>query len=340
VNADKTVVGKMRREIVSEQNMNEQKAGAVCVGEVLIELARGADGRFSPSCGGDTFNAAIYLARAGLDVAFASAVGDDPYSDSVVALAAAEGVSSDLILRVAGRQPGLSLIESGPAGERITRYWREGAPAADLFELPDWVRIAERLTSARLIYFSGITLSLYSAQGLGRFLAVLEVARQQGAKVAFDGNFRPRAWKGDLQRTRAVFIEALKRVDIALPTFDDEAVLWGDPSPESTVARLQAFGIGEIVVKNGPNSALVATGGGQKSGRESGPESGQEFVPVHEVLVPVDTTAAGDAFNAGYLAARLSGTVPALAANAAHRLAGHVIRHPGALMPRTAAAMH
>jgi 2-dehydro-3-deoxygluconokinase len=314
--------------MVSEQNMNEQKAGTVCVGEVLIELARGADGRFAPSCGGDTFNAAIYLARAGLNVAFASAVGDDPYSDSVLALAAAEGVASDLILRVPGRQPGLSLIENGPAGERIMRYWRDGAPATELFELPDWVRIAERLTSARLIYFSGITLSLYTAQGLGRFLAVLEVARQQGAKVAFDGNFRPRAWKGDLQRTRAVFIEALKRVDIALPTFDDEAVLWGDPSPESTVERLQAFGIGEIVVKNGPNSALVATGGGQ------------EFVPVPEVLVPVDVTAAGDAFNAGYLAARISGTIPVQAAGAAHRLAGNVIRHPGALMPRTAAAMH
>jgi 2-dehydro-3-deoxygluconokinase len=308
--------------------MSEQKAGAICVGEVLIELARGADGRFSPSCGGDTFNAAVYLARAGLNVAFASAIGDDPYSDSVLALAAAEGVASDLILRVAGRQPGLSLIENGPSGERTTRYWRDGAPAAELFELPAWVQIAERLTAARLIYFSGIPLSLYSAQGLGRFLAVLEVARQQGAKVAFDGNFRPRAWKGDLQRTRAVFIEALKRVDIALPTFDDEAVLWGDPSPESTVERLQAFGIGEIIVKNGPNSALVASGGSE------------EFVPVPEVLVPVDATAAGDAFNAGYLASRLSGAVPAQAAGAAHRLAGNVIRHPGALMPRSMAAMH
>ena len=59
-------------------------------------------------------------------------------------------------------------------------------------------------------------------------------------------------------------MEALKRVDIALPTYDDEAVLWGDPSPEATVERLQAFGIGEIVVKNGPNSALVASGGAQR----------------------------------------------------------------------------
>lgn len=312
--------------------MNDQPARVICVGEVLIELARGTDGTFAPSCGGDAFNTAVYLARAGINVAFASAVGDDPYSDSVLALAAAEGVAANLIIRAPGRLPALCLVENGSGGERVMRYWREGAPARELFESTDWVRVAESLTTSRLIYFSGITLSLYSNQGLGRFFAALEIARQQGAKVAFDGNFRPRGWKGDLQRTRAVFIEALKRVDIALPAFDDEAVLWGDPSPESTVARLQAFGIGEIVVKNGPNSALVATGGSQ--------EAAQEFVPVPEVLVPVDATAAGDGFNAGYLAARLSGSEPRQAAAAAHRLAGNVIQHPGALAPRVAIAMH
>jgi 2-dehydro-3-deoxygluconokinase len=308
--------------------MSEQTRSAVCVGEVRIELTRAADGTFALSCAGDAFNTAIYLARAGVNVGFASAIGDDPYSDSVLALAAAEGVAADLILRVPGRLPGLCLIESGLSGERIARNWREGAPVADLFELPDWMRVAASLTEARLIYFSGITLSLFSNNGLGRFLAVLEVARQQGAKVAFDGNFRPHGWKGDLQRARAVYVETLKRVDIALPAFDDEAVLWGDPSLESTVARLQAFGIGEIVVKNGPNSALVAAGGTQG------------FVPVPEVLVPVDATAAGDGFNAGYLAARIAGTDPAQAAAAAHRLAGSVIGHPGALLPRSATAMH
>ena len=73
--------------------MTEQTPRTICIGEALIELARGPDGRFSLSSGGDTFNTAVYLARAGIDVAFATALGDDPYSDSIVALATAEGVS-------------------------------------------------------------------------------------------------------------------------------------------------------------------------------------------------------------------------------------------------------
>lgn len=308
--------------------MNDQTKRIVSIGEVMIEMARGQDGRFSQACGGDTFNTAVYLARRGLPVAYATALGDDIYSDRIVALAAAEGIATDLIVRVPGRLPGLYLIETDTKGERTFHYWRDTAPARELFELPDWGRVAESIIGARIVYFSGITLSIYSNQGLGRFLALLELARKAGTKVVFDGNYRPRGWKGDVQRTRTVFMEALKRVDIALPTYDDEALLWGDPSPDATIERLQAFGIAEIAIKNGPNSALVAAGGHR------------EFVPVPDVVVPVDTTAAGDSFNAGYMAARLANENPGDAAIAGHRLASEVIRHRGAIMPRAANAMH
>ena len=56
---------------------------------------------------------------------------------------------------------------------------------------------------------------------------------QKRTKAAFDGNFRPRGWRGDPARTRTVFAEALKRVDIALPTFEDEASACGHASPEA-----------------------------------------------------------------------------------------------------------
>jgi len=305
-----------------------ERSRVVAIGEVMIEFARGSDGRFSIGCGGDTFNTAIYLARAGVEVAYATALGDDPYSDAILALAATENVARDLVLRAPGRVPGLYLVDRATDGARRLYHWREAAPARDLFEFNDWGRIAEGMLDARMIYFSGITLSLYSNIGLGRLLAVIELARKAGAKIAFDGNFRPHGWKGDVARARTVFMEALKRVDIALPTFDDEAILWGDPSPESTVERMQAFGIPEVVVKNGPGSALVAA------------NAACAHVPVPEVVEVVDPMAAGDGFNAGYLAARLTGARPTEAAGAAHRLAGQVIRHRGAIMPRAGAAVH
>jgi len=308
--------------------MAEKPRRVVCIGEVMVELAHGADGRYGLAYGGDTFNTAVYLARAGVPVAYGTALGDDPYSDGVAALAAAEGISTELMLRLPGRMPGLYLIETDNAGERRFHYWRDTSPARELFELPQWTVVADGLLTAGLIYFSGVTLSLYSNTGIGRLLATVEVARKNGTQIAFDGNFRLRGWKGDVNRARTVFLEALKRVDIALPTFEDEALLWGDASPEATVARLQAFGIGEIAVKNGSNSALIAAGGER------------EQVPVPQVVTPVDTTAAGDSFNAAYLAARLSGEAPALAATSAHRLASEVIRHRGAIVPRAAAAMH
>ena len=125
--------------------MADEKKRVVAIGEVMIEMARGGDGRYGAACGGDTFNTAVYLARAGIEVAYATALGDDPYSDGIVSMATAEGIKTDLILRVPGRLPGLYMIETDKKGERRFRYWRGEAPARELFELPDWNRIAEAM---------------------------------------------------------------------------------------------------------------------------------------------------------------------------------------------------
>ncbi|MGE3998317.1 MAG: sugar kinase, partial [Variibacter sp.] len=193
--------------------MSDNTPHVISVGEVMVELSRGKNGRFSLAYGGDTFNTAVYLARAGVSVGYATALGDDRYSDGIIALAKAEGVATDTMLRVAGRLPGLYLIETDKKGERTFHYWRESAPARELFEFENWSAIAEQLLSAKIIYFSGVTLSIYSNTGIGRFLALLELARSRGVKVAFDTNYRPRTGKGDLARARTVEGEALKRVD-------------------------------------------------------------------------------------------------------------------------------
>src|SRR5260370_41522006 len=98
--------------------MSEPRPRVVVVGEAIIEFVRGGDGRFALGCAGDTFNVAVYLARSGMDVAFATALGEDPYSEAVLALAAAESVASDLVLRMRGRLPGLARNDAGASRRR------------------------------------------------------------------------------------------------------------------------------------------------------------------------------------------------------------------------------
>jgi 2-dehydro-3-deoxygluconokinase len=292
----------------------------VSVGEVVIELVRDGDGRYVLGYAGDAFHTAIYLARNGAQTSIATALGNDRYSDDALKVAIAEGVSTDLVLRVNDRVPGVSLVEAHANG-RSAEIWREASPARQMFELPGWDRVAEKIVAAGLIYFSGVTLSLFSNVGLGRMLAALEFGRERGAKIAFDSNWRFASWRGDDQRARAVFSEALKRTDMALPSFADEARLWGDASPKATVERLTTFGVKEIVVKNGASPALVHCDGYSTE------------VPVPQQLEATDARAAGDAFNAAYIAARLRKESPENAALAGHRLAAEVLQHTGTILP-------
>jgi 2-dehydro-3-deoxygluconokinase len=297
----------------------------VSVGECMIELARGGDGRFGLAYGGDTFNTAVYLARAGVEVAYATALGDDPYSSAIKSLAEKERIATDLIATIAGRMPGLYLIET-TNGERTFWYWRDRAPARELFEIDAADRIVRGIEAAGVVYFSGVTLSLYSERGLERFHAALRAARSNGVAIAMDSNYRPRGWAGNVERARATFERFWRLSTIALPTFDDEQALWGDATAESVADRLGALGVSEIVVKLGRDGAFVASGGWRQA------------VPASFPVEPVDTTAAGDSFNAAYLAARRAGAGEIAAAEFGNRLAAIVIQHPGAIVPAEATA--
>lgn len=294
------------------------------IGECMVELSPRPGGLFGLGFGGDTLNTAVYLARLGVAVDYLTALGDDGFSDRMVAAWANEGVGVTRVLRVAGALPGLYLIETDDRGERRFHYWRSAAPARQLFRLPEAPGILEALACYAWIYVSGITLSLYDEAGRAALFGGLDRARQAGARVAFDSNYRPRGWNGP-ESARAVFAEMLARVDLALPTLDDERALWGDADAETCVRRLRAVGVAEIAVKDGQHAALVAAAG-----------AAPLRVKAERVATVVDTTAAGDAFNAGYLAARMAGREPAAAAAAAHRLAAAVIGHHGAIIPRSA----
>jgi 2-dehydro-3-deoxygluconokinase len=302
---------------------NTSKPRIACLGECMIELREQADGLLSRGFGGDTLNTAVYLARLGVAVDYVTALGDDPHSDEMLQAWAAEGVGTSLVARVPGALPGLYLIQTDDKGERRFSYWRDSAPVRRLFDLPETARIEAGLAGADLLYLSGITLSLFRGPSRERLFAALERLRAGGGRIVFDSNFRPRGWP-DREEARAAYARILGISDTVLAGIEDFTLLDGETSPAALIARLREAGVGEAVVKLAEPGAIAV------SARE------ERLVPVPEAVTPVDTTAAGDSFAAAYLAARLGGAPPVAAILAGHRLAGAVIRHPGAIIPRAA----
>ncbi len=150
-------------------------------------------------------------------------------------------------------------------------------------------------------------------------LDAIAEARGSGATVAFDPNLRPRLWE-DPDTMRTAIMAAAAVSDILLPSFEDEAAAFGDTAPDDTARRYADCGAGLVVVKNGADE-MIALDKGQTI----------RFTPA-PVTGIVDTTAAGDSFNAAFLAACLESSDVAQAIRAGAELAAKVISKRGALV--------
>ncbi len=296
-------------------------AAVACIGECMIELKQAGSGLYSRGFGGDTLNTAVYLARLGVAVDYITALGDDPLSSEMIAGWQAEGVGTGKVARLAGKLPGIYLIATDAKGERRFFHWRESAAARSLLDLPETGDLLQSLASYKLVYLSAITLSIYSEPARARLLAALRKARGHGVTIAFDTNFRARGWP-DLDVARRVFREAFEASDIALASTEDLLPLYPGASTDALLATIPSR---EAVLKLAEPASLLRVGGALRR------------VDAEPVTAPVvDTTAAGDSFAAAYLAARLAGREPEAAARAGHRLAGCVVCHSGAIIPRSA----
>jgi 2-dehydro-3-deoxygluconokinase len=288
-----------------------------CAGEVMVELAgTGGAGVYRQGFAGDSYNTAIYLAREGLEVDYLTRLGDDSFSDAIFAELHEEGVGTGGIRRVAGRQPGLYIINNNEEGEREFHYWRDTSPARELFDQP------LVLEPCRVYYFTGITLAV-TRSGIENLTALLAGLKKLNTRIVFDPNYRPRLWQS-VSQARESYREVLPYCDTVLPTLEDDGALWGIATPEESARIYRDYGASEIVVKG---SGLVAHAffGSETERRQA------------EMVKAVDTTGAGDSFNAAYLAARLRGSSVEAAIAAGQLLAAKVVQHRGALIPRSSA---
>jgi 2-dehydro-3-deoxygluconokinase len=295
-----------------------QQPRIVLIGEGMLELSASDGEGWRLGHGGDSLNTAIHLARLGHNVAYLTALGADPFSTTLREAWAAEGVDTTTILADPDRQPGLYAIKTDDLGERTFFYWRQNSAASKMHALPGFEAELERAAEAGLVGYSLITLAILPPEARRRLFALCDSVRQNGGQVAFDANYRPRLWTSEAE-ARDVCDEAIAHCDIGLPSLQDEELLRGPTDVGSLTARWHGLGARELAVKLGSAGSMVSEGGRD------------HLVPAKPNSSSLDTSGAGDAFNAGYLSARSQGLEPAEAAQKGNTLAGWVIARPGAI---------
>lgn len=248
------------------------------------------------SIGGADSNVAIGLVRLGVPACWAGRVGDDALGRRVVRELRAEGI--DVRATTGPGRTGLMLKEKRTPFSSTVVFYRTGSAGSTL--APQDIPL-DVVATADLVHVTGITPAL-SASARETVDTVIDAARAAGVPVSFDVNHRPTLW-GDTDPA-PVYRSIARRSDIVFAGEEEAALLLGgdslvdhdvaDDTPATLARELADLGPREVIVKLGVRGSVAVIG--------------EDVLAVPAVSVPVvDTVGAGDAFVAGYLAARLSG---------------------------------
>jgi 2-dehydro-3-deoxygluconokinase len=297
-------------------------ARMISLGECMVELRLAGRAPAVIGYAGDTFNTAVYARRLGLEAGYATALGrGDPFSEGILAVMAEERVAAELVIQVEGRLPGVYAISLDDSGERSFYYWRSDAPVRDFFRLVDAARLEEAMRQADVVYLSGVTLAVIGEAGCAALMPLLAQAAAAGTAVAFDPNYRAQLWDRP-EAARAAVEAVVPHCRYLSFSALDAAALYGRSAAET--ARTWAAAGAEVVAREEDHTVKVYQGKDVRS------------FPPEPPIPAIDTTGAGDAFNAAYLTGRLTGEEPDAAVPEARRLARIVVQHPGAIIPALA----
>ncbi|MEC8145340.1 MAG: sugar kinase [Pseudomonadota bacterium] len=303
--------------------MGDATGRLLAIGEVMAEIRTAGDDGFALGFAGDTYNTAVYAAREiGVPgaVAYLTRVGSEPLSVALVERAAGEGIDTTHVAVDPDRNIGIYSVSTDAHGERSFHYWRADSAARRLFAVEE---TAMFMPGAEIIYLSGITLAILAPAARHRLVEALAARRAAGTRIAFDSNYRPKLWD-DAAAARAAMQALWEVTDIALPSIDDEMELFGDSGEAAVIDRFAERSWEGIAIKRGIRGPVSP---------HLDAAAHPDFPPADRV---VDTTAAGDSFNGGYLAAFLAGKDEAARLAAGHALAARVVGAPGAIIPREA----
>jgi 2-dehydro-3-deoxygluconokinase len=286
----------------------------ITAGETMALVVPPSPGRLrhatslSLSIGGAESNVAIGLARLGIPASWISVLGDDELGELVLHRLRAEGVDTSGVRRIADRATGLYLREE-VAGRLRVYYYRSGSAAATLS--PNAFD-SSMLQGAAFLHLTGITGAL--SQECAEFLPwAASTARDAGVRVSYDVNYRSRLWEPSA--AQAATEALLPLIDVLFVGHDEANALWGWET-DTALEQLSKIGPSEVILKLGADGCAAMI-------------NGEQLTSLGFPARQLDPIGAGDAFDAGYLAATLWGWAPEKRLRAANAMGAFCVQNLG-----------
>jgi argininosuccinate lyase len=255
--------------------------------------------------GGAAAIAGAALARLGADPIVAGCVGDDALGAAAVEELGGYGVVTRHVRRIAGSATGTCIAFEAPGRDRSFLISLASLSAFEPWMVPD------EAVEASFVLFCGY-FNLPSMRGRPT-ADLLRRVKEDGGTTLLDTGWDHDGWS---ETTREEIRLLLPLVDIFVPNEAEAEHLSGEADPLAAARSLTALSGGWTVVKLGRAGSLAV-----------GPGESVHRAPAPKVEV-VDTTGAGDAFNAGMMNALSAGETWTDALRAGSRLASAVVSRP------------
>jgi len=261
----------------------------ICLGELLIDFCAAeadvclADARtFVKAPGGAPANVAVGVGRLGASAGFIGAVGDDPFGRFLESVIVRERVDASHLVKIDGVRTTLAFIASRSDGRKDISFYRN--PGADMYLGPEHID-AGYIASSAAMHFGSI--SRIEASGRAATDLARTLARQAGAMISYDPNWRPTLW-ADHDAARGRIVEGFDGAAVAKVADEEWEMVTGFRDFADGAGFILDRGVQLVVRSEGAHGASFATAGA----------SGH--VEPFEVQC-VEPTGAGDGFMASLI---------------------------------------
>ena len=294
------------------------KINVCSIGEAMIEISNVKNNLYNQSFAGDTLNFCNYLDKKKLNAFFLSAIGKSEINQSLLDFVKSKNISTKYIKQINQFEIGLYLIKNKDNGEKQFFYWRDESAAKQYFNNIDFLNLYKELKNFDYIYFSGITLSIIHISKLNNFIKLLNLLKSKKIKIVFDFNIRPTRW--NKKNLNNFFDSVLKFVDICFLSGEDMSYWKNKNGIKSYEQIVRKYKIKHSIFRKNAKFTYVFL-------------NKNKYVFKNKLLKKVvDTSGAGDGFNAAYLSNFIVNNDPVLALKAGSTLGSKIVMKKGAIV--------